>query len=322
MAVCIVTGGAGFIGSHLAGRLIERGDEIYVLDDLSTGFQGNVPQGAVFYQVDIGLINDLLTLKFPDKIDIIYHLAGQSSGEASFDDPLRDIKSNYIATYNILKLAERKHCQRFIFTSSMSVYGEIRNGDIPVNERHQCNPKSYYGCNKLASEKLINIFVEKTRIKPTIFRLFNVYGPGQNLDNLKQGMVSIYIFYLMKNIPVIVKGSLDRFRDFIYVDDVVNGLIGSDLCEKTYGGVFNLGTGQATSVLELLQELLKIFKKDQDDFNRWVVIQGNTPGDIKGFTADISKLQEVIEWKPRYDLERGLGEMKTWIDQTMDLWQE
>lgn len=320
MALCIVTGGAGFIGSHLARRLIERGDEIFVLDDLSTGFQRNVPEGAVFYQVDVGSINDLLDLKFPDKIDIIYHLAGQSSGEASFDDPLRDIKSNYIATYNILKLAEIKHCQRFIFTSSMSVYGEIGNGYITVNEMHGCNPISYYGCNKLASEKLINIFIEKTGIKPTIFRLFNVYGPGQNMNNLKQGMVSIYMSYLMKDVPIIVKGSLDRFRDFIYVDDVVDGLIRSELSEKTFGEVFNIGTGQATTVLELLQTLLKTFQKD--DFNRWIVVERNTPGDIKGFTADISKLKATIEWEPRYDIERGMAEMKAWIDQTMDLWQD
>lgn len=320
MALCIVTGGAGFIGSHLARRLIERGDEIFVLDDLSTGFQRNVPEGAVFYQVDVGSINDLLALKFPDKIDTIYHLAGQSSGEASFDDPLGDIKSNYIATYNILKLAEMKHCQRFIFTSSMSVYGEIGNGFIPVHEMHECNPQSYYGCNKLASEKLINVFIKKTGIRPTIFRLFNVYGPGQNMNNLKQGMVSIYMSYLMKDVPILVKGSLDRFRDFIYVDDVVDGLIRSEPCEKTFGEVFNIGTGQSTTVLEVLQTLLKIYQKD--DFDRWIVVEGNTPGDLKGFSADISKLKAAIEWKPRYDIERGIAEMKAWIDQTMDLWQD
>ena len=319
MALCIVTGGAGFIGSHLARRLIERGDEIFVLDDLSTGFQRNVPKGAVFYQVDVGSINDLLALKFPDKIDTIYHLAGQSSGEASFDDPLRDIKSNYIATYNILKLAEMKYCRRFIFTSSMSVYGEI-DGFTPVNEMHECNPQSYYGCNKLASEKLINVFIEKTGIIPTIFRLFNVYGPGQNMNNLKQGMVSIYMSYLMKDVPILVKGSLDRFRDFIYVDDVVDGLISSEPCEKTFGEVFNIGTGQSTTVSEVLQTLLKIFQKD--DFDRWIVVEGNTPGDLKGFTADISKLKAAIEWKPRYDIEQGIAEMKAWIDQTIDLWQD
>lgn len=133
-------------------------------------------------------------------------------------------------------------------------------------------------------------------------------------------MVSIYMSYLMKDVPIIVKGSLDRFRDFIYVDDVVDGLIRSELSEKTFGEVFNIGTGQATTVLELLQTLLKTFQKD--DFNRWIVVERNTPGDIKGFTADISKLKATIEWEPRYDIERGMAEMKAWIDQTMDLWQD
>ncbi len=320
MAVCIVTGGAGFIGSHLAKRLLERGDEVYILDDLSTGFQRNVPEGVAFSLVDVGSLNDLLALNFPDKIDVIYHLAGQSSGEASFEDPLRDIKSNYVATYNILKLGKMKHCQRFIFTSSMSVYGEIGNGDKPVTELQECKPVSYYGCNKLASEKLINVFIKGTMIQPTIFRLFNVYGPGQNMSNLKQGMLSIYMSYLIKNTPIIVKGSLDRFRDFIYVDDVVDGLIQSEVCDKTYGEIFNLGSGQGTTVGALLQTLLKAFQKD--DFKQWVVVEGNTPGDIKGFTADISKIKAATGWKPKFGIEKGMAAMKAWVDQTKDLWQD
>lgn len=319
MKTYIVTGGAGFIGCNLAGRLIREGNEVHVLDDLSTGFLRNIPDKAIFHQVDISHLNSLLKLDLPEKVDTVYHMAAQSSGEASFDDPVHDIEANYLATYNILKLAEKKHCKRFLYASSMSVYGEVNSGDVPIDEQHPCNPVSYYGCNKLASEKLIRVFVQNTDIKPTIFRLFNVYGPGQNMKNMKQGMASIYMSYLMKDMPVIVKGSVDRFRDFIYVDDLVDALINSESCSATYHEIFNVGTGYRTTVLELLRAILKAFHKD--DFNRWIVVQGNTPGDVKGFTANISKIETVLQWTPRYDIEQGIAEMKAWIDQTMHLWR-
>jgi UDP-glucose 4-epimerase len=316
----IVTGGAGFIGSNLAARLVRDGNKVYILDDLSTGFVRNIPEQAIFYQVDISSPDDLLQLELPETVDVIYHMAAQSSGEASFDDPFHDIEANYVATYNILKLAERKRCKRFIYASSMSVYGDVNAGNDPIDERYPCNPVSYYGCNKLASEKLISVFVKKTQIDFTIFRFFNVYGPGQNMKNMKQGMASIYMSYLMRDLPVIVKGSLDRFRDFIYVDDLVEVLINSTLCYDTFGEIFNVGTGYKTTVHELLRAMLKAYRKD--DFSRWVIAEGNTPGDVRGFTANIAKLKTALRWTPRYDIEHGIAEMKSWIDQTMHLWKD
>jgi UDP-glucose 4-epimerase len=316
----IVTGGAGFIGSNLAGRLIREGGTVYILDDLSAGFLRNVPEKAVFRQVDISRLENLLKLDLPDKVDAVYHMAAQSSGEASFDDPIHDIEVNYLATYNILKLAELKQCKRFVFASSMSVYGEVDSASSPIDEQYPCNPVSYYGCNKLASEKLIRVFLRGKDMKPTIFRFFNVYGPGQNMKNMKQGMASIYMSYLMKDVPVVVKGSLDRFRDFIYVDDLLDVLVKSESCTATHDEIFNVGAGTKTTVLELLRAMLKAFHKD--DFSRWVIVQGSTPGDIKGFTADVSKLKAALGWAPRYDIGRGIKEMKSWIDKTLHFWKD
>jgi UDP-glucose 4-epimerase len=314
----IVTGGAGFIGSNLTKKLIARGNEVFVIDNLSTGFERNVPHGAIFCKADISNTNEISSLKLPDKIDTLYHLAAQSSGEASFEDPLYDIDINYKATCNLLKLAEAKKCGRFIYPSSMSVYGEAYTSDYKMAEEHRCSPISYYGCNKLASEKLIQVFTKNTDIKSTIFRLFTVYGPGQNMLNRKQGMVSIYLSYLLENKPVLVKGSLGRFRDFIYIDDVLEAFISCENDERSYGEIFNLGTGIKTTVQDLLTLMLKLY--DKKDFYKWVNVEGNTLGDITGCIADISKLKKLTRWSPKYDLEYGIKKMKAWLEETAEIW--
>lgn len=320
MKTSLITGGAGFIGSCLARRLIERGDTVYVLDDLSTGYVRNVPEKAIFHEVDVGDMRKLRAIKLPRGVSTVYHFAGQSSGEASFDDPSGDIDRNYRATYNMLMASEMMDAPRFIYSSSMSVYGDVDPFVPMVSETFDCNPASYYGCNKFASEKLINIFSKHSRIKPTIFRFFNVYGPGQNMKNMKQGMLSIYMSYLMKNNPVIVKGSLDRFRDFIYIDDLLDAVMHCEESESTFYEIFNLGTGKKTTVFDLLKALLKAFEKD--DFEKWVAVEGNTPGDIKGFVADMTKLKNRIAWSPLCGIEEGIRHMKTWIDETVDLWKD
>ena len=320
MKTSVITGGAGFIGSNLAKRLIDRGDTVYVLDDLSTGYARNVPEKAIFYKLDVGDMGQIRELDLPGEVDTVYHLAGQSSGEASFDDPSGDIDRNYRATYNMLVASELMGAKRFVYSSSMSVYGDVNSSVPMVSESYDCNPASYYGCNKFASEKLINVFAKHSRIKPTIFRFFNVYGPGQNMKNMKQGMLSIYMSYLIKDVPVTVKGSLDRYRDFIYIEDLLNAVVNCEESEKTFYETFNLGTGIKTTVSELLKALLNVFEKS--DFNKWVIVEGNTPGDIKGFVADMAKLKTHMEWSPIHKIEDGIKEMKKWIDETVDLWKD
>ena len=315
----IVTGGAGFIGSRLAKRLLELGHQVLVLDDLSTGFKRNIPDGAILKAVDLSDRKKLESVKLSGKVDCIYHLAAQSSGEASFDDPGRDIESNYRATLNLLKLCSKIECDRFIYSSSMSVYGEVPKEVASISEDYNCRPVSYYGINKLASEHLIGIYSKMNDINYTSFRLFSVYGPGQNMLNMKQGIVSIYLSYIMRGQPITVKGSLDRFRDLIYVEDVVDALVASEMAEKTYNGVFNVGTGKKTTVRELLNNILKVYGKN--DFNRCVSIKGTTAGDIKGCIADIKKIRKALGWEPTHKLHEGLSSMKKWLDETADLWR-
>lgn len=312
MKTYIITGGAGFIGSSLARRLVNGKNKVYIIDDLSTGYECNIPAEAIFYKIDISEAEKLFDFKFPN-IDVIYHLAAQPSAEVSFDDPSRDIDVNYKATYNILNLARRFNCERFIYASSMSVYGDVEYSDSSVSENYPCAPVSYYGVNKLASEKIIKVFIQKTKIKETILRLFNVYGPGQNMANMRQGMVSIYLSYLMNDLPINVKGSLNRFRDFVYIEDVVDVLIACQDNKNTVGEIFNLGSGTKTTVEQLLKIILKVYGKR--DFDKWVNVWGSTKGDIKGFVADINKLNKSLNWLPKYTLIEGIIGMKKWIEE-------
>lgn len=303
----LVTGGAGFIGSCLSSRLIGEGCNVVVIDNLSTGFESNIPQQAEFLKLDISkedFINKLPRIKF----DYIFHLAAQSSGEISFEDPAYDVKTNVMGTLLLLNWAMERRVKRFIYTSSMSIYGDDQ--DLPVKETAPPRPLSFYGVGKLASEKYIDIFIKKG-LPVTSLRLFNVYGPGQNMKNLKQGMVSIYMAYISKDEPILVKGSRDRFRDFIYIDDVVDSFVRTAFSEKAASKTFNVGTGKQTFVWQLLDEIIKAFGYKVGDYP--IQFEGSTRGDQIGIYADISEIKRCLSWEPKVGLSDGIVRMVEWL---------
>jgi len=299
----LVTGAAGFIGSAIAQRLVDEGNEVWTIDNLSTGFRENIPKRVVFIEGDCQAsesINQLGRTKF----DAVIHFAGQSSGEISFDDPVYDLRTNTESTLRLIKFSLENNCKRFLYASSMSVYGEVE--DKPITESHQTKPLSFYGVGKLASENYLRLYASKG-LWPTSLRLFNVYGPGQNMGNLRQGMVSIYLAQLLKQEKVIVKGTLDRFRDFIFVDDCVDAVVSIIEEKRSYGSIFNVGTGVKTTVKELLEKMMAI-----SDMEKQIVIEKGTPGDQKGIYADISLAKSQLGFKCRYSLDAGLRKMIDW----------
>jgi UDP-glucose 4-epimerase len=306
MNKALVTGGAGFIGSHLSNALLLDGWQVYVLDNLSTGFRENIPKRAKFLKIDLS--HEDFIKKIPQvKFDAIFHLAAQSSGEISFDDPVYDLKVNCLSTLRLLDWAYKNGAKRFIYASSMSVYGEQ---DIqPVRESAAVAPKSFYGIGKLASERYIDIY-SAMGLETTSLRLFNVYGPNQNLDNLRQGMVSIYMAYILKNKELFVKGSAERFRDFIYITDVIAAILQCLNKRSTFGRCYNVATGIKTTVRELIQQELEGFDCDH---RAYPVKYGNpTPGDTFGIYADISSIKKDTGWSPQVLLKDGLIEMINW----------
>ena len=300
MKKILVTGGAGFIGSVVAKKLIERGYEVLIIDNLSTGFKYNLPEEAEFILGDCSDVRIIDRLSSKD-IEAIIHIAGQSSGEISFEDPIIDLNSNTSSTLRLLKFSLENNCERFIYASSMSVYGV--NKQLKVKENNQCKPKSFYAVGKLASEYYLNIF-KNYGLNCTSLRLFNVYGPGQNMENLKQGMLSIYLAQYLKSQEIDVKGSLSRFRDLIYINDVAEAFIRCLDLQKSYGEIINIGTSKKITVREILKELSCFFPESKP-----INILKGTPGDIFGITADIKKMREILgEWD-LISFKDGLKEM-------------
>lgn len=302
----LITGGAGFIGSHLAKRCLQSGFEVTVIDNLSTGCIENLPKGVRFIEMDISNKKDYEKI-FIYKFDAIFHLAAQSSGEISNECPDLDLEVNTLGTLLLLNFCKKQNISRFIYASSMAVYGDVENN--PVSEATPCSPLSFYGITKLASEHYIQHY-NNEGIDTTCFRMFSVYGPGQNLKNMKQGMVSIFLSYLLGNNEIWVKGSGERYRDFIFIDDVVDAWIIALSCRSTYGKIYNLATGVKTTVKELVEKEVMAF--GHDPYKYPVRYEGNTPFDQFGLYADISCFKTDTGWKPTVSLNDGLEKMVGW----------
>jgi len=303
----LVTGGAGFIGGAVAKKLITNGYKVYIIDNLRTGFLENVPKDAVFIKGDFSKDETIAKLN-NIKFDGIFHIGGQSSGEISFEDPEYDLDTNTLSTLKLLQYSVKTGCKKFIYASTMSVYGE-QEGKEQFSESDETNPKSFYAVGKLASEKYMQIFKNQFDIDFVSLRYFNVYGPGQNLENLKQGMVSIYLkqFFDDNFDEVIVKGSLDRFRDLIYIDDVVDITIKSFFDKNFNNKIINVGTGKKTTVKEILELIKKI-----SGINKPIKVEKGTPGDQFGIYADINFLKCLYN-KKLTSFEEGLKKMIDWI---------
>jgi UDP-glucose 4-epimerase len=300
----IVTGGAGFIGSHLARALLGNGHRVTVLDNLYTGKEANIPKGADFIYIDLGADNMYSRIKGL-KCDAVFHLAGQPSGEASFDDPEYDFRSHVLSTFYMLRWCKEHGVSRFLYSSSMSVYGDPDT--LPISEGHPFKPKTFYGAGKAAAEAYISLY-GRLGIDTTVFRLFSVYGPGQNMENMMQGMLSIYLSYMLEGKPVIVKGSAMRYRDFINIGDVVEAWLSAYESPVSHGKTYNLATGVKTTVAKLLDELKDAF--NSSDYP--IEFAPDTAGDQFGVIGDISLIEKDLNWKPAIDLKTGIAGMVKW----------
>jgi len=300
----LVTGAAGFIGSKLAERLLSNGHSVTTIDNLSTGYLSNIPKGVRFLE---GNCQDqtLLDQLSGEKFETIFHIAGQSSGEISFDDPVYDLQTNGQSTLQLLELCRKTGCKKLIYASSMSVYGKVE--DKPIDETQTTNPESFYGVGKLTSEHYLRIY-KQFGIATASLRLFNTYGPGQNLENLRQGMVSIFLAQALNDRSIHVKGASDRFRDFVYIDDIVNSFLYTEenIKPNTFS-VWNVSTETRTTVKELV-EMIK--KKVGGEIK--VKYEGNTQGDQFGIYGDFRLFQEQTGWEPKYTLEKGMEIMVNW----------
>lgn len=304
MSTYLVTGAAGFIGAAIAKKLISEGHSVVTIDNLSTGYESNIPNEVIFINgddFDTKIIEKLDDYDF----DAIIHIAGQSSGEVSFEDPVYDLKTNTQSTLMLLDFARKHNVKKFIYASSMSVYGDkepplVTEDTIPI-------PKSFYAVGKLASENYMRIFAEMFGIQCTALRFFNVYGIGQNMSNLKQGMASIYLSMAIKDHHITVKGSKDRFRDFVYIDDIVKAVICS-LSRK--GKIFDI-YNVSNKNMQTVESIVELIKSSLSYDVTSEYIQG-TPGDQHGIYGDNQKIKNDLGWQAEYTFEEGMEKMIEW----------
>jgi len=279
----LVTGVAGFIGSKVCEELQRKKYSIIGVDNLSSGKKKNIPKNIIFFKFDLSNYQNYKKLP---KCKYILHLAGQSSGDISFDDPVADLKKNTQSTLNLIKFGIKSKTKKIIYASSMSVYGDLKKKRY--DENLEPKPKSCYGISKIASENYLKVFSKK--LNYINFRMFNVYGPGQDLSNLRQGMVSIYLAQALKNKKIIVKGSLNRIRDFIYIDDVVKIWVKS-LNNNISNQTINLSSGKPTSVKKLLSEIRLLIPGSQ------IIKASATRGDQFRAVGNSRKLNKIFKYK-------------------------
>jgi len=297
----LVTGGAGFIGSHVVDRLVADRCEVRVLDDLSTGKLENisryVKRGRVAF-VEGDIRDASVVEESVEDIDVVLHFAAVTSVPLSVENPRFTFDVNVKGTVNLLSECAKKKVGKFLFTSSSAVYGEPKF--LPITEEHPTNPMSPYAESKIAAETFVHGFYEKELLSSVVLRLFNVYGPRQGVNDYS-GVITRFIDNCKRGAPLVIYGNGGQTRDFIHIQDAVDAILIAMDDEYAEGNVFNIGSGVATSIFDLADTVMEIAGVDLQ-----VLYEEARPGDIRHSYANISKAESLLEYRPQIPLEYGL----------------
>ncbi|AZD04748.1 NAD-dependent epimerase/dehydratase family protein [Pseudomonas chlororaphis] len=254
-APILITGGAGFIGSHLTDVLLAKGYSVRILDDLSTGKPGNLPLDNPRVELIEGDVADAaLVARAMSGCRAVAHLAAVASVQASVDDPVRTHQSNFIGTLNVCEAMRQAGVKRVLFASSAAVYGNNGEGES-IDEDTPKAPLTPYASDKLASEYYFDFYRRQHGLEPAIFRFFNIFGPRQDPSSPYSGVISIFCERAQKGLPITVFGDGEQTRDFVYVEDLVNVLAQSLEAPQLEVGAVNVGLNQATTLKQLLEAL-------------------------------------------------------------------
>lgn len=294
----MVTGGAGFIGSHLVDALLARGDEVHVVDNLATGSRENLAGAAELRELDIR-DEALGALAARVRPEVVFHLAAQADVGTSVERPTFDADVNVIGTVRVLEVARAAEA-RVVFTSSGgAIYGECER---PARENDELQPLSPYGTSKLAGEEYLATWNRLYGAAHVACRLANVYGPRQ-LPSLEGGVIAIFLDRLRDGQETVIFGDGKQTRDFVYVGDVVRGLVAAAAAPA--GDVYNVGTGVATSVGELHRLCAEVAGVEQEPR-----FEADRPGDLRASVIDPSRAERELDWSAEQTLAAGLTQ--TW----------
>jgi len=304
MSKVLITGGAGFIGSHITDKLIEKGHQVVVIDNLSTGKKENLNPQAKFYEADI-CNSEISQIFQKEKPEIVFHFAAQIDVHKSIKDPIQDARVNILGSLNLLQNCKEIKVKKFIFASSGgAVYGDT--SIVPTPESHPETPESPYGICKLTVEKYLCFYKKTFGLNYTVLRLANIYGPRQDSKG-EGGVVAIFCDKMLKQEQVTINGDGEQTRDFVYVDDVVNVALLS--MEREKSDIYNIGTGKETNINEIFRKIKKLTGSSCEE-----VYTMEKSGEQKRSCLNYSKAKQELSWEPEYDLERGLQETINWFE--------
>jgi UDP-glucose 4-epimerase len=297
----LVTGGAGFIGSHIVDRLVDDGSDVRVIDDLSTGKLDNIKAHLNSGKVDFvkGDIRDAVVVdKTVRGVDAVIHLAALTSVPYSVANPDMTFDVNLSGTLNLLRSSAKNNVDRFVFISTCAVCGEPER--LPVTEDARANPISPYAESKLMTERYCLGFAERQLLRCVVLRFFNVYGPRQAMNDYS-GVITRFIDRSKQKLPLTIYGDGSQTRDFVYVQDVAQAVFASVKNEKAVGQVLNVGSGHPTSINELAKAVINLAGG-----NLQIRYEAPRTGDIKDSFADISKARKILNYEANVSLQDGL----------------
>ena len=302
----LVTGGAGFIGSNLVRLLIQKGHEVTVLDDLSSGYLINLDPFPEVHFIN-GDIRDTKTVNQSVKgAEIIFHMAASVGNTRSIENPVNDSEINLIGTLRILETARKHNIKKIVFSSSAGIFGELKT--LPISESHPTEPISPYGASKLAAEKMSLVYNQLHNLEVICLRYFNVYGPNQRYDAYGN-VIPIFAYRMIKGMPVEIYGDGEQTRDFANVRDVARANYQAALSPGV-SGVFNIGSATKITINNLIKLMSEVSGINP-------VIEHGPPrkGDVRHSLADISASQQAFRFKPEVTMKEGLAEYMIWAKQ-------
>lgn len=304
MSISLVTGGAGFIGSHLVDGLIAQGHSVVIFDDLSTGFQRNIHEKATFIKGNILDAEAVASVFSRHAIEQVFHLAAQIDVRKSTEIPTFDAMTNINGSLNLIQAALHANIKKMIYISTGgAVYG--RPGTLPVNEQHPVNPLCPYGISKHTVEHYLHYYCHETGLNYTVLRLPNVYGPRQNPEG-EAGVVAIFIRALLQNQVPTLYGFGKATRDYVYVGDVVRAILLAQ--NQADGLILNLGWGKEVSVQDIYDTILQAMKKQVAP--QYAALRA---GEISAISLDATFAKNMLGWQPEMPLSQGIQNTVDWI---------
>jgi UDP-glucose 4-epimerase len=298
MAKILITGAAGFIGSHVADGFLALGHDVAVVDDLSTGHRPNVPERARFYQADLTDGAELTRILEAERPDVVNHHAAQKSVRISVEDPAEDARINVIGSLRLLELSRRQAVKKVVFISTGgAIYGDT--DQIPTPEDYPAWPVSPYGIAKLSVEHYLFYYADQFGLQYVVLRYANVYGPRQDPHG-EAGVVAIFVERVLAGQECVLYGDGEQTRDYVYVEDLVRANVAA--LQDEVRGTFNIGTGIETSVNALYRELSEVMGVDRPP--RYAPSRA---GEQQRSAVTIEKAAREMDWRPQVSLRDGLS---------------